>query len=120
MTHRVSFGTNEQRRDQRRPVSVEGRIDGGRVDLIDLSITGVGGGTIALGDAASLDIREGQNSILELTGANGQPVSLPVEIQRIDGEAGGFGAKFSELSDDDFDAIEKLMFPRRARSAAKA
>ena len=81
--------------------------------MIDLSFTGVGGGTIALGSADGLDLKGGQGSTLMFTGPNGQPVTLPVTIQRIDDAGGEFGALFTELSDADFNAIEKLMFPRR-------
>ena len=116
MSQRISFGTKEQRRDQRRPVSIEGTIGGVRVELVDLSFTGVGGGTIALANAEGLDLKGGERSTLMFTGPNGLPVTMPVTIQRIDDAAGAFGAVFSELSDGDFDAIEKLMFPRRAKA----
>jgi hypothetical protein len=118
MSQKVSYATKEQRRDQRRPVSIEGSVAGVRVDLVDLSLTGVGGGTIALGDAAGLDIREGQHTTLDFTGPDGQPVALRVKIERIDHAAGAFAAAFEELSDTDFDAIEKLMFPRRGAARA--
>jgi hypothetical protein len=110
---RVTLGAKEQRRDQRRPISIEGSIGGVRVDLVDLSVTGIRGGTLSLGDATGQSFQEGQNTTLEFTAMNGDTVSLPVTIQRIDDNA--FGAVFSELSSEDFDAIEKLMFPRRAK-----
>ena len=113
MKQRVSFGIKEQRRDQRRPVSIPGSIGGVRVDLIDVSVTGIGGGTLALANAAGLNFQEGQDTTLEFTAPDGRQVTLPVRIRRIDNAAGDFGAVFTKLSDRDFDAIEKLMFPRR-------
>ncbi len=113
MAQRVTYATHEQRRDQRRPVSIEGSIGGVRVDLVDLSVTGVGGGTIALGDADGLEFHEGQDTTLEFIGLDSQPIALHVKIERINHAAGEFGAAFAELSDHDFDAIERLMFPRR-------
>lgn len=113
---RVSFGIKEQRRDQRRPVSIEGRIGGVRVDLVDLSLSGVGGGTVALSDAPGIEFQEGEATTLEFTGPNGEPISLPVTIRRSDNGEGEFGAVFSQLSSEDFDAIEKLMFPRRGKA----
>lgn len=110
---RVTLGAKEQRRDQRRPISIEGSIGGVRVDLVDLSFTGIRGGTLSLGDAARQSFQEGQNTTLEFAGMDGDTVSLPVTIQRIDDST--FGAVFSELSSEDFDAIEKLMFPRRGK-----
>ena len=112
---RLSFGMKEQRRDQRRPISVEGSIGGVHVGMINLSFTGVGCGTVALENAAGLNFEVGQDTTLECTGPDGGKVTLPVIIQRIDIELGQIGASFSEISDEDFDAIEKLMFPRRAR-----
>ena len=120
MKKRVTFGAKDKRRDQRRPVSIEGSIGGVRVDLLDVSFAGVGGGTMALGDAAGLDLQEGQDTTLEFTGPDGQHVRLSVKIQRIDHDTGKFGAAFTELSDKDFDVIEKLMFPHRANAPAKA
>ena len=118
MSQRFTYLSKEQRRDQRRPVSIEGAIGGVRVDLVDLSLTGVGGGTIALSGAAGLELREGQDTTLEFTDRDGQPVALRVKIQRIDHAAGAFAAALDELSDSDFDAIEKLMFPRRGAAQA--
>jgi hypothetical protein len=40
-------------------------------------------------------------------------VSLRVTIQRVDQKTGEFGATFRALSSAQFDAVEKLMFPRR-------
>ena len=118
MRQRVSFGAKERRRDQRRSVSVDGSIGGVRVGLIDLSLTGVGCGTVALEAAAGLELEVGQDTTLECTGPNGRQVTLSVRIQRIDAAAGEIGATFAELSDEDFDVIEKLMFPRRANAKA--
>ncbi len=119
MKQRVSFGAKEKRRDQRRAISIEGSIDGVRVDLIDLSVTGLGGRTIALRNSASLYIHEGRYATLEFTSPDGQQVALSVKIQRIDHAAGEFGATFLNLSDRDFDAVEKLMFPRRGNAKAQ-
>ena len=117
MGQRVTYATKEQRRDQRRPVSIAGSIGGIPVDLVDLSVTGVGGGTIALGNTDDIELRAGQRTALEFAGPDGQTIALGVKIERIDHAAGEFGAVFDELSDQDFDAIEKLMFPRRGAVA---
>ncbi len=118
MTQRVSFAAKERRRDQRRSVSVEASIGGIQVGVIDLSFTGVGCGTVELGNVAGLKIEVGRDTILEFAGPDGRQVALPVTIQRIDDAAGQIGATFVELSDRNFDVIEMLMFPRRG--AAKA
>lgn len=113
MKKRTSFGSKEHRRDQRRPVSIAGAIDGVRVDLIDLSMAGLGARTVALGTAPGLELQEGQEAELTFTDADNQRATLAVTIRRVDHEAGTFGATFTGLSDQGFDVIEKLMFPRR-------
>lgn len=113
MKHRVTYAAKEKRRDQRRPVAIEGSIGGVRVGLADLSVAGVGGGTIALQDTPGAPLEANQRTVLEFTAATGRSVRIPVTIERLDHAAGAFGATFAELSDEDFAAIEKLMFPRR-------
>jgi len=113
MRQRVSFSAREQRRDQRRAVDIEGTLDGYPVQIVDLSLSGVGGGCVELREKQTLDLQEGQYAVLEFRGADDQPVALNVEIRRIFDETGEFGAVFHDISDNDFDAIERLMFPRR-------
>ncbi len=109
-----------QRRDQRRPVSRTGTINGVEVELFDLSLTGIGVGTLSFEDVSKLDLKEGEQTTIELPGPDGEKLSLSLEIQRVDREVREIGATFAQLSDEDFDAIEKLMFPRRVKAAAKA
>ena len=116
MTQRVTVGAKEQRRDQRRPVSIEGLLDGCKVEIVDLSLSGVGGGAVELREAQTLDLSEGQYAVLEFRGNNDQRVSLNVEIRRVFEDTGEFGVVFHDISDADFDTIEKLMFPRRGKS----
>jgi hypothetical protein len=109
MKKRTSFGSKEHRRDQRRPVSIAGSLDGVRIDLM----TGVGARTVALGETPGLELQEGQEAELTFTDPDNREVTLTVTIRRVDHEAGAFGATFTGLSDQGFDVIEKLMFPRR-------
>ncbi|NKB48937.1 MAG: hypothetical protein GKS02_06185 [Alphaproteobacteria bacterium] len=113
MKKRTTFDAKEKRRDQRRPVSIDGMIDGVRFDLIDISLSGLGARTVALGQADGLELEEDQEASLTFTAPDNQQVTLAVTIRRIDHEAGEFGATFARISDQEFDAIEKLMFPCR-------
>ena len=54
MRQRVTFGFKDKRRDQRRPVSLAGTIDGVAVTLTDLSFHGIGGCTVEPGDLVKL------------------------------------------------------------------
>jgi len=113
MKQRVAFSSKEQRRDQRRAVSIEASLDGQRIKIVDLSLSGFGGGAVELQETESIDLQEGQYAVLEFRGNNDQRVSLNIEIRRVFEETGEFGAVFHDISERDFDAIEKLMFPRR-------
>ena len=110
---RVTFGFKEKRRNQRRPVTVEGVVGGVRVDLFNLSFTGSGGRIVDYDAEAELPIEEGTVTTLAFTGAGAQEVSLTATIQRIDPATGEIGVTFSALPDRAFDTIEKLMFPPR-------
>ena len=116
MKQRVSYSTKEQRRDQRRAVSIEASLDGQAVRIVDLSLTGVGGGGVELVETDVLELLEGQYAVLEFRGENDQPVSLNIEIRRVFEDTGEFGAVFHDISAADFDAIESLMFPRRGNT----
>jgi len=116
MIQRVSFSTKEQRRDQRRAVSIEASLDGHAVQIVNLSLTGVGGGGVELLETEALELQEGQYAVLEFRGENDQPVTLNIEIRRVFEDTGEFGAVFHDISAADFDAIESLMFPRRGNA----
>jgi hypothetical protein len=116
MTQRVSFSVKEKRRDQRRQVSIRGSIDGCPVEIVDLSLSGVGGGAVELRETQPLDLQEGQYTILELRGENEQHIELNIEIRRVFADTAEFGAVFHDISSSDFDTIEKLMFRRRGNA----
>ncbi len=118
MKQRVTFGAKDKRRDQRRPVSLTGSIDGVPVKLVDVSFAGVGGGVLELRNAAELTIGEGELTTLAFTTAEGRQVTMKITIQRIDPKSGAFGATFTALSGRQFDTIERLMFPRRGSAKA--
>ena len=113
MKQRVSYSSREQRRDQRRAVSIAACLDGQPIEIVDLSLSGVGGGAVELHETESVDLQEGQYAVLEFRGVDDQLVSLNIEIRRVFEETGEFGAVFHDISASDFDAIERLMFPRR-------
>ena len=141
MKQRVTFGFKDQRHDQRRPVSRAGSIDGAAVTLTDLSFHGIGGCFVEPADLVKLlpepkqiesekpkedqdngqgvDDGEEENifATLEFTVGDGQQMTFEVAIRRVDRSAGTFGATFTTLSNAQFDAIEKLMFPRRGAVA---
>jgi hypothetical protein len=149
MRQRVTFGFKDKRRDQRRPVSLAGTIDGVAVTLTNLSFHGIGGCAVEPGDLVKLvpepeqdqaeisdeDLADGESesesrdiddgeakeedkiATLDFTVAGGQRIILQVKIRRVDHRTGSFGVSFTTLSSAQFDAIERLMFPRRGTVA---
>ena len=113
MRKRTAFSTKEKRRDQRRPVSIAGSLDGAPVDLFDLSFGGLGGRADVRANTAELNFQEGQRVTFTFSGPNNKPVAWKVMIQRVDPRVGEFGATFVGLSSKQFDLIENLMFPHR-------
>jgi len=114
MKQRLTFGARDRRRDQRRTISVSGLVDGVSVDFVDLSFTGIGGGVIEFRQADGIAFAEGDETTVEFTDTDGKTISFFVTIQRLDSATGNFGATFNGLSDRQFDAIERMMFPRRS------
>jgi hypothetical protein len=116
MRQRVAYSSKEHRRDQRRAVSIEASLDGHPIEIVNMSLSGIGGGTVELHEREELDLQEGQYAVLEFRGDNEQRVALNIEIRRVFSDTGEFGAVFHDISAADFDAIERLMFPRRGNA----
>ncbi len=147
MRKRYTFSFKEKRRDQRRPISLAGSIDGVAVTLTNLSFNGVGGCALEARDLVKLlpepkqdlaenadedhadgesdsqdldaceELEEDRIATLEFTVADGVYIMLEIAIRRVDRSTGTFGATFTNLSSRQFDAIERLMFPRRGAVA---
>ncbi len=152
MRKRVTFAFKDKRRDQRRPISLAGSIDGVAVTLTNLSFHGIGGCAVDSRDLAKLlpepepvesegladdpndrqgkdesqsaDDGEGEEkreedriATLEFAVADGVHITLEVAIRQVNRATGTFGASFTALSSEQFDAIERLMFPRRGAVA---
>ncbi len=118
MKRSICFTIKEHCSDQRRTASIVGSIDGVRVQVIDLSFGGTGGRFVLRANTARVNIREGQDAVLTLTGANGRQAVLSVRIAHMSYASGGFGATFTGLTSKNIDMVEKLMFPRRETVAA--
>ena len=104
----------ERRRDRRRGLQLEARLDGHEILLTDLSAAGFGAAIDAT-DRGSYDFRFGQRLALQLTPQWGQTFSFPVEITRPLDDNGVLGGVFVALSDEGYDIIESLLMGRHLR-----
>ena len=104
----------ERRRDRRRPLHIDARLDEHEVLLTDLSAAGFG---VAL-DATNrspFDFRVGRRMRLELTPERGETLTFAVEIIREPGENGVLGGAFVALTDEAYNVIESLLTGRYQR-----
>lgn len=92
-----------------------GWINGIEVRLFDLSLKGIGIGALSFDDISKLDLAVDDETIIEFPGPDGTRLCLPLRIRRIDQSTCRIGATFSGISEQEYDAIEKLMFPRRIK-----
>ena len=110
----VTVIRKERRRDRRRGLQLEARIDGHEILLTDLSAAGFGAAIDAT-DPGPPNFRFGQRLALQLTPQGGQTYSFPVEITRPLGDNGILGGVFVDLSDEGYDIIESLLMGRHLR-----
>ena len=104
----VEVGLKERRRDRRRPVMLEGRLEGHAVAIVDVSFGGLAGAVEFLGKSTWLP-EFGSEMVLELAPNTDKARTFAVEIIRVDTIDGQFGARFLGLDDAQYRFIERLM-----------
>lgn len=115
MNQRITYANKDRRHDQRRSVLLPGSIDGIQVELTDVGLSGIGGSVRNTSDAANLSADGDETARLEFATGAGQQIAVEITIEWLDLYTGAFGASFVKLTNKQFDAIENLMFPRRAK-----
>lgn len=104
----------ERRRDRRRPLNIEARLDDHDILLTDLSAAGFGGALDAT-DRSPYDLRVGRRMRLEITPQAGDSLTFAVEITREPGDNGVVGGVFVGLTDEAYNSIESLLTGRYFR-----
>ena len=104
----------ERRRDRRRGLHIEARLDDHEVLLTDLSASGFGAALDAT-DRSPFDFRVGRRMRLEFSPQPGETQTFPIEIIREPGENGVLGGVFVELTDEAYNVIEALLTGRYNR-----
>lgn len=117
MAQVAGYSSKNRRRDQRRPVPLEATLDGHPVLLFDLSLSGVGAGTVDAAVKKRMGDITGSKARLSFTDTRGREVDILIEISYFL-EDGRFGGRFYNLSGEEFDVVQDLMF-RRHRPAAE-
>jgi hypothetical protein len=107
----IDIQSGERRRDRRRPVLLSGRLDGCAVQVVDVSLGGVGC-AIELESGEDWTSLPESDVILEIDGRSGQTYRFAVRVTWINEDSGTFGATFSALSDVQFRVLEKLTLGR--------
>lgn len=119
MARLAGYSKSNRRRDQRRPVPLPATLDGVPVMIVDLSLSGVGAGTVEEEAPAKFSLRPGQLCRIEFTDAREREVSVLLEITYFLASEGRFGGRFEGLSGEDFDVIQDLMLRRHSAAAAE-
>lgn len=134
----VAVRPKERRRDLRRSVNFEGLVNDGQVTVVDISASGVGAkvfskpGPLAFGDEGyELEIvpvqvssdtlarfQVGGEAILKVFKEGDAILEVHVEVVRFDRQADSLGARFIDMTDDQYKIIEKLVTGRPLKRPA--
>lgn len=128
----IAVTKKERRRDLRRSVNFDGLVNEGPVSVIDISASGVGAkvldtpGPFSVGDegyeieilpnetddAAPGEFKVGTEATLKLLKDGEQILAIGIEIVRFVPDAESLGARFIDISDDQYRIIERLVTGR--------
>jgi hypothetical protein len=97
----------ERRRDRRQGVLLNGQLDAHPVKIVNVSFGGVGGAIDILG-SSDYTPPEGVNLPLVIESASGRVEDFIVQVTRVNGRRGTFGARFVEMTDHQFRVLEKM------------
>lgn len=131
----VAVRPKERRRDLRRSVNFDGLVNEGQVTVVDISASGVGAkvfskpGPLAVGDEGyELEIvpvqvssdalarfEIGDEAILKVFKDGESILEVQIEVVRFDRDADSLGARFIDMSHDQYKIIEKLVTGRPIR-----
>ena len=105
----------ERRRDRRRGVILDGRLDGHPVRVLDVGFGGIQGAIEISGESEQLPII-GREYRLELDDGSGT-VWFVITVVRVNLGKGLFGAHFTGLDDEQYRNLERLILGRSTSGA---
>lgn len=135
----VAVRPKERRRDLRRSVNFEGLVNDGQITVVDISASGVGAkvfnkpGPVAFGDEGyELEIvpvqvssdtigrfQVGGEAILKVFKDRDVILEVHVEVVRFNRQADSLGARFIDMTHEQYSVIEKLVTGRPLKRPAK-
>lgn len=111
MARVVDVMKEERRRDRRRDVLLSASIDGVPVQVVDVSISGVKGALEILAAPGHV-FREGARTAITFEDGPEGCQSFDVEIVRVADGSGQFGARFVDLTDQQYRMLERAVLGR--------
>ncbi len=128
----VAVRRKERRRDLRRRVNFDGLVNEGRITVVDISASGVGAkvfgkpGPLVLGDdgyeleiipltqraGRACNFKVGDPAMLKLLKDTETILEIQVEIMRFDKSEDSLGARFIDITDEQYRIIERLVTGR--------
>lgn len=128
MARVVAVYDKNRRKDHRRPVRIEARLNGVPVTVVNISSGGVGlsGSEPDCDEEAGLDViidepsstledvklQMGDTATLDLLLKEAPVISLQIEVVRFDVEESKIGGRFINVDSHTFDLIEKVVVGR--------
>lgn len=135
----VAVRPKERRRDLRRNVNFDGLVDDGQITVVDISASGVGAkvfskpGPIGIGDEgyeleivpiqgasdAAVHFEVGDEAILKVFKDRDVILEVHIEIVRFDRQVDSLGARFIDMTHEQYGVIEKLVTGRPLKRPGK-
>lgn len=117
----IKIGPKDRRRAKRRPRSIPVMLDDFLVEVTDLSLDGMGAGTLEIISSCDINIAAGQNVTLrfptqesydgdvEFARNGGFGSAITVEIVRVAKHEARFGARFVDLTESQALELARLI-----------
>ena len=97
----------ERRRDRRQEVLLAAQLDAHPVKILNISFGGVAGVIEILGSTDYIPPEDAELPLV-IEGRSGSAQDFTVQVIRADARAGTFGARFINMTDDQFRVLEKM------------
>jgi hypothetical protein len=101
----------ERRRHERFPSFIRAELNDQPVTVLDVSLGGLGGTVELRGDATDLPA-PGEEARISLLPDEGAPVTLTLEVVRVDADLNLFGARIVEMGEAEFEFMKRLFAER--------
>lgn len=115
----VGYIDLERRRDRRREITMDAKLDDQDIRILDIGLSGFGADGAFERHDKTIWPECDRRTELRFTDYRDREVLVLVKITSVDTETGRFGGGFIEISGLAFDVIQDLMLHRDLRAAAR-